>query len=393
MLKKKILFYTAGTIIILFIFIMSVELVTRISSAIQGKGFTIALHELDPDDRRIRTIYRWHPFAGFVIKPNSQFVASHPSLSKTSVITVDRHGFISSDNALGYNKPANEVRIAIIGASTSANLHLGYDENWPGILEAMLRQQYQDKSIRIINAAVPGFNTAQSMANLSLRVMPFKPDIVIIYHAYNDLKAIRPHTVFKPDYTHIHKKPYGHREQRSWYISLANQSMAYVRAKNKFRESSKPGVLKDYGDRIGVIPLEAEETFKRNMRSLISIVKAGNATPVLSSFSTLHNLDLDYNNKKTLDKISRMQLRELTSLVQFTPGLKLETILMGIKRYNKVLYQLSRVNKIPWVDQAGKVPHDDRYFVDRVHFRHAGARKMAENYLPVVSKLVRNYAK
>jgi lysophospholipase L1-like esterase len=37
-----------------------------------------------------------------------------------------------------------------------------------------------------------------------------------------------------------------------------------------------------------------------------------------------------------------------------------------------------------WVDNANLVPHQDKYFIDRVHFSPEGAARMADNFLPVV---------
>ena len=88
-------------------------------------------------------------------------------------------------------KAKDEIRIATIGASTTANLNLNYEDNWPGKLGALLQSEFPDKQVTVINAGIPGFNTAQSIGNLTLRVLRFSPDVVIIYHAYNDLKLAR----------------------------------------------------------------------------------------------------------------------------------------------------------------------------------------------------------
>ena len=78
-----------------------------------------------------------------------------------------------------------------MGGTESAN---------PDLIGELLRNRFPDHTITVINAATPGFDTSQSIGNLALRVMPFEPDVVIVYHAYNDLKMIRTDRPFKPDY-------------------------------------------------------------------------------------------------------------------------------------------------------------------------------------------------
>ena len=89
-----------------------------------------------------------------------------------------------------------------------------------GYLGMLVQDALPDNTITVINAGVPGYDTAQSIGNLALRVMSLKPDIVIIYHAYNDLKAIRSDIKFNPDYSHIHNKPFGFHQRPNFIIQL-----------------------------------------------------------------------------------------------------------------------------------------------------------------------------
>lgn len=97
--------------------------------------------------------------------------------------------------------------------------------------------------------------------------MPFRPDIVIIYHAYNDLKAIRP-DLFKPDYSHIHTKPYGYHKQPNPLIMALHNSMFYVRTSNQIRElKTAKRMAESVGKekRLSYIPKEAIAAFENNI--------------------------------------------------------------------------------------------------------------------------------
>ena len=383
---KRVLFYILGSVIVVVVFFSVIEFATRTVSWISGKGFTLQLHELDPLDNRITNLYTWHPFTGFIMSPGISFVGGHPNVKKKPTNNVNTHGFLAKDNDLTFKKPADEIRVAVIGASTSANIHLSYDENWPGRLENLLQQQYTDKKIRIINAGVPGFTTAQSIGNLSLRVMPFKPDVVIIYHAYNDFKAIRLGE-FKPDYSHIHTSPYGYKKLPPFYIRWLNNSMMYVRARNSYREYQKlkkSTPTNNQKQQLQEIPKVAQDVFAQHIRAMVDVARGGNAKVILSSFATLHDTQQEYNTQFVVDSLSSLQKKELGALQHFSGDLSINAIMMGFVTYNNILKSIAEELHLGWVDNASLVPHEDKYFVDRVHFTAEGAEKMANNYFPVV---------
>jgi len=116
-------------IVAVLVFFGSMEIATRCQSWLLGNGFGLSLHEVDPSDKKIEEIYKWHPFVGFVWCPNKTFIGSHPNQKERSAIFIDQHGFPARDNELKLAKENGEIRIATIGASTTANVWLAYDQN------------------------------------------------------------------------------------------------------------------------------------------------------------------------------------------------------------------------------------------------------------------------
>jgi len=405
MKTKRVIFYIVGSLLTVTFFFGIVELTTRSVSFFSGRGFSLSLHEYQATDRAISDIYKWHPFTGFTFAPNIEFQASHSHQKAKPVILVDEYSFLSNVRNYELKKSAGEIRIATIGASTTANINLSYEENWPGRLGILLNEVYPHKKIKILNAGVPGFDTAQSIGNLALRVMPFDPDIVIIYHAYNDLKAIRADRKFSPDYSHIHQKPYGYYQQPGILMRWLNHSMFYVRVRKEYRDyvSNRNKYNKMAGNKKSVkqekaagskkqrlvhIPPDAVRIFEQHVRSLVAIAEAGGAKVVLSSFATLHDPYLDYSDNERIKGLTKYQKTELGSLLYFTPGLELPAIFKGINQFNNVLKIIAQEEKVGWVDNAASIPNDEKYFVDRVHFTKNGAKIMAENFFPVVRKLL-----
>ncbi len=291
-------YYLYASVLVIVVFFGAAELITRAVSWAMGKGFTLALHELESYDSAVTSIYQWHPFTGITFRANRMFEGDHPRQEESVWIMVDKYGFLAKEQTLSYEKADNEIRIATIGASTTANIHLEYEENWPGKLGSLIQQALPSKKITVINAGVPGFDTAQSVVNLALRVMPFNPDIVIIYHAYNDLKAIRTDLSFSPDYSHIHRTPFGYHGKPIFFIRWLNKSMFFVRMRNQYRALKKVGAQSDINlqtDRLSVIPREAERAFQQHLLLLIGIARSGGVNVVLSWFATLHDPAKNYS--------------------------------------------------------------------------------------------------
>ena len=137
-------------------------------------------------------------------------------------------------------------------------------------------------------------------------------------------------------------------------------------------------------DKLTFIPEQAVQTFEQHMRSLIAVAKSENAIVVIPSFATLHDPHLKYSRHEVFEQLSELQKKELGSLTHFIPGLTLETVFDGINQFNKVLRQISFEAGVLWIDNASLIPHEGKYFVDRVHFTKEGADRMARNLFPAI---------
>jgi lysophospholipase L1-like esterase len=394
-LFKKTLLYVTSFLAVILVFLVFIELATRLISLSTGKGFVLSPVELEAYDSDVESIYAWHPFVGFTFRPYVTFSGGHPNKATMAEILVDRYGFLAKDCSLTIEKPANEIRIATIGASTTANVCLSFEENWPGQLERMVQEALPGKKVRVINASVPGFDTAQSIGNLALRVMPFKPDLVIVYHAYNDFKAAADPATFLPDYSHAHKTPFGYHEKPSILIRFLDHSMFYARTRNSYRNYREQAEALDSTEktakaegRMAQVPEQALRTFEEHFRTLVAISRGGNAKVVLSSFATLYDPELDYSKPQSFQKLSPLQKNDVSSLLRFTPNLTFAATMAAFRQYNDVLHKVASDEQTGWVDNASLVPHEDKFFVDRVHFSADGANRMAQNFLPVVLKML-----
>ncbi len=392
---KTVRYYFFGSVLTIAVFFAVVELATRIVSWAGGSGFSLTLHELDATDADVADLYQWHPFVGFTLRPEIGIEGSHSEQAHRSHVFVDKHAFLAADNSLSYVKEPDEIRIAASGGSTTANLNLDYEHNWPGALGIKVQQALPNKKIRVINAGTPGFHTAQSVANLALRVLPFKPDVIVVYHAYNDLKAVSSEAVFRPDYSHMHHTPHGVRERPNFATSLLNHSMFYVRTRNRYREFAKANSLADLlleAGRMDRVPQYAEEAFALHLKTLAVLGRDSGAKVILCTFPTLHDPSLDFSDPAVFQGLSQLEQNELIAVLQFTPSLTLNGVYRGIRTYNDIIKRVAEEKGVASADIAQAVPHDTAYFLDRVHVTDKGAALVAETLAPVALRELQSAA-
>lgn len=99
--------------------------------------------------------------------------------------TTNSHGFISTPE-LSVDKPTGTVRIVFLGGSSTVNYRLDDERTWPWKTVGILRDVLPEQSIDFINASNGGYSTFESYGRLWSRLRFFSPDIVVVYHMWND---------------------------------------------------------------------------------------------------------------------------------------------------------------------------------------------------------------
>ena len=105
--------------------------------------------------------------------------------------TVNSQGFISTPE-LGA-KDEGSLRIAFLGGSSTGGTSpvLEDEEPWPHLVAAELGEELGGRKVEHINGALPGFTTFESYGRLWSRIRFFEPDIVVVYHGWNEMYYFR----------------------------------------------------------------------------------------------------------------------------------------------------------------------------------------------------------
>lgn len=142
-------------------------------------------------------VYRPHPFVQFTGVPSSQLIGNQ-ALGDLSAY--NNFGFVGEDFV--YTKPADVVRIAALGASTTGS---GYPAMLADYLDDKLAGS--PKRVEVMNFGLGFYTTANTLVNFALNVVDFAPDYIIIHHGWNDCHVRAKSDVFRSDYGH-HLKAY-----------------------------------------------------------------------------------------------------------------------------------------------------------------------------------------
>ncbi len=95
----------------------------------------------------------------------------------TLLVTTNSEGM--ADRAYPRAKPANTIRIALLGDSVTASLYTAQDKKFKALWEKALTQS-TGKTVEIMNFAVDGTSTWEQIQMLHLRARHFQPDYVVL---------------------------------------------------------------------------------------------------------------------------------------------------------------------------------------------------------------------
>lgn len=208
--------------------------------------------------------------------------------------------------------------------------------------------------------------TAEILIDFLLSSIDTSPDIIVLYHAYNDLKpSLTPG--FSSDYSHA-KRSLGesyHLYRRyskfpALPLALYNIFMNKLFLSN-LRYSLHQVISKGEVDLNHAF--QGLSTYQRNIEHLINICKSNHIQLICSTFCY-------YLYEEVRDSPIHQKYYS------------------GVLEENSAIKELCRKHDIPLVDSFNLMPWEEKYFVDTIHFSPEGMTKLAENISePVISYL------
>lgn len=175
------------------------------------------------------------------------------------------------------------LRIMAVGASTTWDGSAGDSSAWPARLETHLNASLGRRAVEVINAGVGGYRVLDNLIRFQTELHRYRPDVIILYHAHNDLFA----TLNEAHAVPVHSdRPDEMPTETPWGRWLGRNSLLYAKVFERvrlrwlaFRASGQrqSGPAPDWEQ---VLPAGADE-FERNLESFFLLARQHGVAMVL----------------------------------------------------------------------------------------------------------------
>jgi lysophospholipase L1-like esterase len=181
-------------------------------------------------------------------------------LPRPSTPLTNRQGFRGTDWET--NKPPGVFRIACLGCSCT----MGGQEPYAQRLDRLLREAVGPGRFEVLNAGVGSSSTHQIRQLLQHHVLPYRPDLLIVYSGWNDL-AVHDG---RPDARHRLPAPWQVKLQRLLQPSHLHQLLGHLAGASARRHPLQRVPVQDY---------------ERNLRDIVDLGRRHGARTLLCTFA------------------------------------------------------------------------------------------------------------
>jgi lysophospholipase L1-like esterase len=289
---------------------------------------------------------------------------------KGYLLKVDNNGFIMPSER--YSNP--DISMVFLGDSVTAELYVEEENRFPYAAAVLLENDLGIK-INSYNASRIANNTLHSINILLNKIIPLKPDIVIMSHTNNDVAIM------------LYERSYWNNSStRSIIFDVNNYAvnnffkimrdkfipnlareirLAGIRLRNLSKPSGTPEIdefAKMRGKKTDYDANEMVKQYEMNLQTFIAICKIRKIVPVLMTMASRFK---DQPDKPVLDRFK-------TVIVSYQEYKHL------FELFNEALRKVARENNILLIDLAATIPPEKEYIYDIIHYNDKGSIKAAE---------------
>lgn len=124
---------------------------------------------------------------GYTIhRANVDEYLSSPETGQPVHMKTNQEGFIGNNYSI--EKPANTVRLAIFGDSFTEGIQIDFEKTFAYLLEKNLNQKNQSLKYEVMNFAVGGTGTMESVLLYEYYAKKYQPDLAILFFFENDFE-------------------------------------------------------------------------------------------------------------------------------------------------------------------------------------------------------------
>ena len=371
-------------VLVLLAFLVAMTLITEKVLAYINHSQKMVLFT----ERRYINLREYQPFLDVVDIPPDKALREADGLEKKAYrVRTDANGFILPYHQ--YAKP--DFTLVFLGASTTACIYVDEESRFPFLVGNLLEQK-TGKRVTSYNSGVGGNNSLHSLDLLLNKIIPLKPNVVVMMHNINDLVAlIYDQTYWSKNPTRqpiidykLYKDLTGMKAistlARDTYIPNLHAAFRVLSKKifGKKVKDPEDEFAHIRGQKIVFEAAQILDEFKMNLQTFINICTARKITPVLMTQFNRYKADPDAKIREDMQgfekdsKISAQQFKEIYD------------------KFNEAIVEVGRNNGVMVIDLAHLVPQESEYMYDVVHLKTAGsqlaARIISEKLQPLVKE-------
>ena len=256
-------------------------------------------------------------------------------------------------------KPAGRVRLGFLGGSTTFCAETtSLEATWPHRMVSELAEHYPEAQFDYVNGGAAGFSTAESRVNLEHRIAPLEPDVLVIYHATNDITRDSREQALEAG---LWSPPDAEGGLGDWLMTwhlLEKNIGAATLERQAFA-------------RLDLSPTELASAFRTRLEALVEEAKATAPVVVVGTFS--HRVRRDQSPEE--------RAAGSRSSLYYMPFMTADSILEAFEEYNRIIREVAAEAGVLLVEAADQVPGDAVHFRDSVHLTDEGCARLAESFV------------
>ena len=307
---------------------------------------------------------------------------------KTYLFRADENGFIIP--AKVHQHP--DLTMAFLGGSTTECIYVE-EKNRFAYRSGHLLEEKLHLKINSLNGAKSGNDSLHSINILVNKLIPLKPDIVVMMHNINDLSVLlydnsywtdqqyRSPLLVKPP----NRKTLGKDIEEIFHLTRDLTIPNLARAFKKFSAWFGGGKVDEFahirGKKITINKPYLLGEFKMNQQTFVDICRARHITPVLMTMAN-----------RLKDTPDAFILNTTMKQIEQAQGIKYGEYKEIFDLFNQAIREVGAQNQVLVIDLAKEIPQENTYLCDLVHYNDHGCRLAAsvisENLEPLVTSLI-----
>jgi lysophospholipase L1-like esterase len=293
---------------------------------------------------------------------------------KEVALRIDENGFIMPSKIHAHP----DRTIVFLGGSTTECSYMVEDKRFP-YLAGRLIEGKTNLKVNSYNAARSGNDTLHSLNILLNKVIPVKPDIVIMMHNINDLVILMYDKTYwtknpsratiegkNPSFKTVMKdlKETGHLIRDLTIPNLYRQlrNLLPVGLGGVYRKDEFKTVR---GKKIEINTADLVSEFSMNLETFINICRSRKITPVLMTMPSRLQENPDLYIKRFMQRLEDVQ------------GVTYQDFKQAFDRFNETIREVGARNQVVVIDLAAKIPQEKKYLQDLVHYSDDGSTMVA----------------